>query len=350
MDVETTTSRIGILALFLQSRFLEDPPYIKNADPGRLDKIGFGLLAIWSACMQFVCDKGQEEDWFGSPKIRFAAIAFVIALAAFLVREMTHEKPLLNLRVLGNRNFGGGCCLIFLFGMAVYSITTILPLFFQTLMGYDATSAGLAVSPRGLGSIVGALVAGRMVAKIDSRMLVAAGFAILCAANLWTGSLTLDIAPSSLFWPIVITGVGFPLIFVPLSGVALGTLPQKEMGNASGIFNLLRNLGGSIGISAANTIAQRNLQTHRSEMAHWLSGSSIALRQQREHLVKLMMTHAGPVKASLRSFALIQKSFDNQAQLFAYVDVFRYLALACAFCVPVAFVLKRAQSKHRAEA
>ncbi len=340
---------VGILALILQHKFLEDPPYITNAHPGRLDGIGLGLLAIWSAAMQFICDKGQEDDWFSSANIRWATVFFVVGLAVFLIREFTHDKPLLNLRVLGDRNFGGGCLLIFLFGACVYSITTILPLFYQTLMGYDATTAGLAVSPRGLGSLVGALVAGRLVAKMDVRVMVAVAFVILFLANLWTGSITLAISPMSLFWPIVITGFAFPLIFVPLSGLAMGTLSQEEMGNASGLYNLLRNLGGSIGIAAANTLSQRHLQAHRNEMVHSLSGSSLALRQQLAHLMALMRTHAGPVKAYLRSASLLEKTLDSQAQLWAYVDIFRYLAILCGLCIPVAFFLRKSQAKGAAE-
>lgn len=337
---------IGILALILQQRFVEDPPYIREAKPGRLDTIGLGLLAIWTASMQFICDKGQEDDWFGSANIRWAAAFFVVGLAAFLVREFTRDKPLLNLRVLGDRNFGGGCFLIFLFGISVYSITTILPLFFQTLMGYDATSAGLAVAPRGLGSIVGAVVAGRLVSKVDSRWLVATAFVILCVANLWSANLTLGIAPSTLFWPIVVTGFAFPLVFVPLSGVALGKLSQTEMGNASGIYNLLRNLGGSIGISAATTVSLRHLQSHRAEMTHSLSGASPNLRSALAHATQLMSIHAGPVKAMRRAMALVAQTLNGQAQLLAYIDIFRYLALACACCVPIVFILKKTQAKR----
>jgi len=339
---------VGILALFLQHKFLEDPPYISKANPGKLDTIGLGLLALWAGSMQFVCDKGQEDDWFGSARIRWAMLFFVLGLIFFLAREFLHDKPLLNLRALADRNFGGGCVLIFLFGACVYSVTTILPLFFQTLMGYDATSAGLAVSPRGLGSIVGAIVAGRLASKLDARKLVASGFIILVLANLWNGSMTMDISPTSLFWPIVVTGFAFPLIFVPLSGTALGTLSQEEIGNASGLYNLLRNLGGSVGIAAANTITARHLQTHRNEMVHARSGSSLALRQQLAHLTALMRMHAGPVKAMLRSAAIVQRTLDNQAQLWSYIDVFRYLALVCALCVPVVFVLKKCQSKAAA--
>src|SRR5579871_3932439 len=208
---------VGIVALLLQKKVLEDPPYIQQSNPGALDKIGLGLLALWTACLQFLCDKGQEEDWLGSAKIRWALVIFIAAFAAFLIREFVMDKPLINLRVLGDRNFGGGCLLIFLFGACVYGITTILPLFYQTLMGYNATSAGLAVSPRGLGSFAGALLAGQLAAKLDSRKLLAFAFALLCAASLWNGSLTLAISPTSLFWPIVLTGFAFPFVFVPLS-------------------------------------------------------------------------------------------------------------------------------------
>jgi DHA2 family multidrug resistance protein len=340
---------VGILALILQSKFVEDPPYISKADPGPLDKYGLGLLAIWAGAMQFLCDKGQEEDWFGSPRIRWAAVAFAIAFILFLVREFTHDKPLLDLRVLGNRNFGVGCLLIFLFGSCVYAITTILPLFFQTLMGYDATTAGLTVSPRGLGSLAGALVAGRLVAKFDSRKLLAMGFFLIAAACLWNASMTLQISQTSLLWPIVITGFGFAMIFVPLSGVALGTLSQREMQNASGIYNLLRNLGGSIGIATASTITQRHLQTHRNEISHWLTGSSLALRQDLARLTQYMRLHAGPVKASLRAMAVIERRLNAQAQLWAYVDVFRYMALLSAILIPASFLLKKARRQGAAE-
>lgn len=184
---------------------------------------------------------------------------------------------------------------------------------------------------------------------MDARWLLALGFAILVGANLWNVSMTLEISPSSLFWPIVITGFAFPLVFVPLSGIALGTLRQDQIGNACGIYNLLRNLGGSIGIAVANTITQRHLQTHRNEIVRSLSGASLALRQQLAHLTMLMRLHAGPGKANLRAAALIQRTLDNQAQLWAYVDVFRYLALVSLVSVPMAFALRKAHTKVAAE-
>ncbi len=211
-------------------------------------------------------------------------------------------------------------------------------------MKYDATSAGLAVSPRGLGSVVASILVSVMASKIDPRRIVAFGFGVFSFATMWTSFLTLDISPTTLFWPIVISGAAMSLVFVPLSNVALGTMPQEQVGNASGIFNFVRNVGGSVGISAANTIAQRHAQTHRSENVHWLSGASWLMRRQLQALTTQMHLHAGPKRAALRALFLTQNGLESQAQLWAYVDDFRYLALVCALCVPMAFFLKKPSS------
>lgn len=339
---------IGLLAMFLQSRFLEDPPYIKDAKPAPLDGIGFGLLAIWAACLQFVCDKGQENDWFGSMAIRWSTAGFGVAFIAFLARELLHDRPLVNIRALKDRNLAVGCFLIFVLGSGIYAVTTILPLFFQTLLGYDAWHAGLAFSPRGIGSVAGALIAGFIASKIDSRKLIAVGFAIFAGGSIWNSFLTLDISPWSLFWPITVAGFAMSLTFVPLSNVSMGTLPSDQIGNASGIYNLLRNIGGSLGISAANTLLLRHLQLHRNEMIRNLSGANWILQKQIEAMTQQMQLHAGPWLSTLRAYALTDLTLNRQAQLWAYVDDFRYLALLLAVCVPLAFLLKKASSQHGA--
>ncbi len=145
---------IGVLAMFMIMRFIEDPDYIKNAKPGRIDAIGFGLLALWLGCLQIVLDKGQEDDWFGANWIRWAVAILVISFVLFIVRELTAEKPLVDLRVFRHRNFMLGCVLIGLFGAALYALVTLLPLFYQELLGYTAFAAGWAVSPRGIGAIL----------------------------------------------------------------------------------------------------------------------------------------------------------------------------------------------------
>ena len=195
---------IGLLAILLQSRFLEDPPYIRNAKPGKLDGVGLGLLGIFIACMQYVLDRGQEDDWFGSIGIRWAFVVAVAGMITFIVWELIHPRPLANLRALANRNLALGCVLIFMVGAAIYSLTTVLPVFYQTLMGYNATNAGITVSPRGFGSIVAAIVVGILIARIDARLFVAAGFACIAGSALWMSYLTLQISPTTLLWPIML--------------------------------------------------------------------------------------------------------------------------------------------------
>ena len=160
---------IGILAIFMILRFVEDPPYIKNAKPGRIDGIGLGLLAVWLGALQIILDKGQEDDWFGANWIRWTSALLLISFVAFLVREFTHDKPLVDLRVFRHRNFLFGCLLIAIFGAALYGLITLLPLFYQELLGYTAYAAGWAVSPRGIGAIMAMPIIGILTSKVDNR-------------------------------------------------------------------------------------------------------------------------------------------------------------------------------------
>jgi DHA2 family multidrug resistance protein len=169
------------------------------------------------------------------------------------------------------------------------------------------------VSPRGLGSIAASIAVGILVSKLDPRKIVATGFALLAFSTIWLGRLTVDISPTTLFWPITLGGFGISMVFVPLSSVSLGTIPKAEVGNASGIFNFLRNIGGSVGISAANTIAQRHLQSHRNENSHWLSGANWVVQRELHSLTMRMQMHAGPRRATLRAFSTLQEALNSQS-------------------------------------
>jgi DHA2 family multidrug resistance protein len=334
---------VGLLALLLQSKFLQDTEPASKKKAGKFDGVGFGLLGLGIGCLQFILDKGQEDDWFGDTRIRWAAALFVVAFALFLIRELRHKKPLVELRALSDRNLLIGSALVFALGAVLYGLTTVLPVFYQTLLGYSATASGFAVSPRGLGSVAASLLVGAAVSKFDPRWITALGFAVLGISGLWLGNLTLNIAPYSEFWPIAVSGVGLAMIFVPLSKVALATVGKKGTGNASGIFNFLRNVGGSIGISAANTIAQRHLQTHRNDLARHVTGASWVVRRQLLMLGERLTPHAGYSghTATLRAFAITNSAVNAQAQVYAYVDVLRYFGFLCLLCAPFAFFLKK---------
>lgn len=254
---------VGVFAIFMISRYVEDPSYVKEARPGKLDAIGLGLLAIWLACLQMILDKGQEDDWFGATWIRWAAAILITCFVLFLIREFRHKQPLVDLRVFRHRNFALGCLLIGLFGAAIYGLVTLLPLFYQELMGYTALAAGWAVSPRGIGAIIAMPIIGYLTAKIDNRWLIALGFALFAIARLWFGQVNLGIGQWTFVWAILISGFGSGCVFVPLSTTAMAFLKN---GNASGLYNLLRNIGGSIGISIVNTIVARHEQLHRNEL------------------------------------------------------------------------------------
>ena len=336
---------VGILATLMIMRYVHDPEYIKNAKPGRFDGIGFGLLAIWLSALQIVLDKGQEDDWFGATWIRWAVAILVVSLVSFLWWELRQSNPLVKLRVLMNRNFALGSTLIALFGGVIYAIITLLPLLYQELLGYNALDAGMAVSPRGLGSIIIMPVVGYLSTKIDTRYLLGLGFLIFGLCALWFGQVNLAISQWSFLAPIVLSGLGASMIFVPLATTSMASLPNEQMGNAAGIFNLMRNIGGSVGISIVNTIVARHEQLHRSEMAHHLTASNPRFADML-HGAAALTTRAGGTE--LQAFGLINGIYSQQARLLAYVDDFQYMALACFLCLPLVFFLKKAKAKKGA--
>ncbi len=333
---------VGVFAVLMISRYVQDPSYVREAHPGKLDAIGLGLLAVWLGCLQVILDKGQEDDWFGATWIRWAAFILIVCLVMFLIREFRHKKPLVDLRVFRHRNFTLGCLLIGLFGAAIYALVTLLPLFYQELMGYTALAAGWAVSPRGVGAIIAMPIIGYLTAKIDNRWLIAFGFALFAIASLWFGELNLSIGQWTFLWAILISGFGSGCVFVPLSTTTMAFLRNEEIGNASGLYNLLRNIGGSIGISVVNTIVARHEQLHRNELAASLTPARIEVRGSIEGMQQYLVTQgASPAGALQQAHALIAQLLTSQARLWSYVDDFRYMALVCFGCIPIVFALKK---------
>ncbi|HYA23616.1 MAG TPA: DHA2 family efflux MFS transporter permease subunit [Terriglobales bacterium] len=338
---------IGIFAVFMILRYVEDPPYIKNAKPGKLDGIGLGLLAVWLGALQIILDKGQQDDWFGATWIRWTSVILITCFIAFLIREFRQEKPLVNLRVFRHRNFALGCLLIGIFGAALYGLVTLLPLFYQELLGYTALAAGWAVSPRGIGAIIAMPVIGILTAKIDNRYLIAAGFLLFAISGLWFGEAYLGVSQWSFLWAIIISGFGSGCVFVPLSTTTMAGLPNEEIGNASGLYNLLRNIGGSIGISVVDTIVARHEQLHRNELAHSLTPGNVNLVNRLHGIQQFLESQGSSASTALnRAYGLISLTLNGQARLWSYVDDFRYMALVCFLCMPIVFMLKKTVGKR----
>jgi MFS transporter, DHA2 family, multidrug resistance protein len=336
---------VGILAMLMIIRYVHDPDYIRDAKPGRFDGIGFGLLAIWLGALQIVLDKGQEDDWFGATWIRWAVTVLVVCFVGFLVWELRAHNPLVKLRVFLNRNFAFGCVLIGLFGGVIYGMITLLPLLYQELLGYNALDAGLAVSPRGLGAIVAMPLIGLVSSRIDNRYLLAAGFAIFGFCGLWFARVNLGISQWSFLAPVIISGFGASMVFVPLASTSMADLPNEQIGNAAGLFNLMRNIGGSIGISIVNTVVARHEQVHRVEMSGHINAANTAFQHMLNGATAITGNRGGP---PLQAYAIINGVLSQQARLRAYVDDFQYIAAVCFLCIPVVFMLRKAIAKKGA--
>jgi MFS transporter, DHA2 family, multidrug resistance protein len=341
---------IGILAVFMISRFVRDPSYIKNAKVGKFDNLGFGLLAVWTGCLQIVLDKGQEDDWFGAIWIRWAVLFLVIALTWFIVHSWRNRTALVNLRTFKDRNFAVGCLLIFFFGVSIYSTITLLPLFYQELLGYTAFAAGIIVGPRGFGAIVAMPLIGWLTNKVDARYLLTFGFGVFGLMSLSFGNVYLGISPWTLLWPIIITGFALSFVFVPITTQCYATLRNEEIGNASGIFNLLRNIGGSIGISASQTMITRRAVLHQNEIVGSIPLAGYWFQQRVEALKHYLGRQFGHAQGTPGAYGQIYQQVLQQSRLYAFVDVFRWIALMCFGCIAFVWLFKKVKPGRRAPA
>jgi DHA2 family multidrug resistance protein len=332
---------IGILALYMINTYVKDPSYIKNAKVSRFDNLGFGALCVWVGCLQVILDKGQEVDWFGAVWIRWAALACVIAFIVFVYQSFWGKEPLVDLRILKDRNFAVGTLLIFLFGIAIYSTVVVLPLFYQELLGYTAFTAGLVVAPRGVGAICGMPIIGYLSNKVDPRYLLTFGFAVFGLTTLYFGSITLGISPTTLFWPILITGFGLSFVFVPINTAAYGTLRNEQIGNASGLFNLMRNVGGSIGISVATTLLARRAAAHQNDLTNSLPQSGLGYQNALRGTQQALTGYFGKANALHAARTDIYQQLLRQALNWAFVDIFRWLSLLSFGCILAVWFFKK---------
>jgi MFS transporter, DHA2 family, multidrug resistance protein len=341
---------IGVLAFLLAQLFVEDPPYISAARRTRMDYAGFGFMALGLAALQIVLDKGQEDDWFAAPWVRWFVVAAAVSLAAFIVRELTTDEPLVDLRIFADRNFAVGSFFILMLGVVLYSTTSMLPLFMQTLLGYPALDSGLAVSPRGLGAMVSAIVVGRLIGVVDSRVMIAAGFALVAASTYMYSELTLAITKSSIVMASVLNGMGTGMIFVPLSTNALGRLRNEQIGNASGIYNLMRNLGGGIGISVVTTLFARGLQQHQTALVAHLTPYDPAYQAWLETARTQLLRGAGSVFADQQALGMLGRRLAQQASLLTFLDNFRLVTVLSLACLPFLLLFARVRGRREVAA
>ncbi len=339
---------MGALAILMSQAFVEDPPYLRHTHEkrgGKIDYIGFGVLALWLGTLQIILDRGQQDDWFNARWLCWAALVSLVAMIFLIVWELRVEHPLVDIRVFCNRNFAMGTMLMAVVGIVLYSTTALLPLLLQGLMGYPALNSGIAMSPRGMGAICSLFLVGALISRIDARLLMGFGFLVLAYSVSGFGNINLEIAISNVTWINVLTGFAMGFIFVPLTTTTMAGLPNEQMGNATGVYNLMRNIGGSVGIAMATTLVARGTQTHQALIIGHLSPYRPEFQQYFQSLSGMLGQYSDPVSAQRQAYALLYGMVQQQANLLAYVDTFRLLAFLCLLCVPIVFLLRKAKAR-----
>jgi MFS transporter, DHA2 family, multidrug resistance protein len=339
---------IGILAIMMILIFLEDPPYLQRSRSGSIDYIGFLALLIWIGCLQVMLDRGQDADWFSSDFIRWLAASAAVGFVFFIVWELRSEHPIVNLGVLVDRNLAIGSFLMFVVGIILFGTTAVLPQFLQNLLGYTAFQAGLVMSPRGIGALIGSFISGRIISKVDGRKWQAGGVLLLALSMWWFGGFNLNINPSVILIPVIISGLGITNIFVPMSTFSVASIPREKMGDATGITSLLRNLGGSMGISLMTTFIARGTQVHQALLVSHLTPFNPPFRQQLSTLQSALTPLSGGTTGHHQAYAVIYSILQQQAALFSYVDMFRLLAIVCLVCIPAVLLFKKPKSRSAA--
>ncbi|GKT10446.1 DHA2 family efflux MFS transporter permease subunit [Desulforhabdus sp. TSK] len=332
---------VGVLAVVLTQLLIEDPPYVRGGIGGKIDYVGFILMAISLGTLQLILDKGQQDDWFSALWIRWSTGISIVSLIGFFLWEIRVKHPIVDIRILANRNFSIGIMTATLYGIILYGTLVMLPLFLQELMGYPALQSGLAITPRGMGALFSVTLAGRLVKRVDGRLMIVGGFLALAAAGFMLGRINLDISMASVVLPNIIIGAAMGFIFVPLTTIAMGSLPNERMGTATGLYNLMRNMGGSIGIAIVTTMLARAAQTHQATLVSHLTPYDPAYREWLEHLRQLFLSQGDVVTATRKAYGAMYGLLVEQSTLYAFVDNFRLLGYVAFLGIPLVFFFKK---------
>jgi DHA2 family multidrug resistance protein len=337
---------VGLLCAFFTRIVLQDPPHLVKArallkgKKIQIDGTGLALVSLGLAATEIVLDRGQELDWFGNTFITWTAIVAVFAIVGAIWWELRVDKPVVNLRLLRERNFL--CCCIIVLGMytALYASTFLLPQYMQELMGYDATTAGIAVSPAGLVTMLEVPLVGWLLSKgTDARRMIALGIVTMTIGTYWCSLLNLGVAERNLILPRIVQVMGLGMTTVPLSTIMFRFLPADQTSNAAGIYALVRNEGGSIGIALSSTFLQRMTQAHQTYLGSNVTPSS-ALALSEAHATGAAVGGSA-ADQSYAGLALVYHQVQQQASLLAYMDQFRLFAYLLIALLPLVLLLKR---------
>jgi MFS transporter, DHA2 family, multidrug resistance protein len=336
---------VGIISLLLTNMLITDPPYMEKQKRGasfRVDYIGLGLLALGLGTLQVVLDKGQRDDWFGSHFIVAMTAISVVSLIGVIFWEWFHKHPIIDLHLFKERSFAVGNMLMFMVGFVLLSSTVLLPQFLQELMGYTAERAGLALMPGGIAIILCMPLVGTLLGKTDARRLLLFGLSMVCFSMVHMTNFDLNIDFRTAATARVFQAIGLAFLFVPINTAAYAFLPPGKNNAASGLINLARNVGGSVGISLVTTMLARRTQVHQAEMTHSLNSGNSQLQGALTATTHMLITRgSSPAEASRQAYGLVVANLGRQATMLAYIDNFWMLAIAIGAMIPLVFLMKR---------
>jgi DHA2 family multidrug resistance protein len=323
--------------------------YALEAKPMKLsllregDWIGIVTMAIGLSALQTVLEEGNKDDWFGSPFIVKLSVIASVALIAFLVIELTVNKPLLNLRLLVRRNFGFGMLANFLLGIALYGSVFILPQYLARIQGYNAEQIGMVLAWTGLPQLLLIPLVPRLMQRVDARIIIGIGFVLFAASNFMNIYMTADYAADQLLWPNVVRAIGQALVMAPLSAVATAGIEAENAGSASGLFNMMRNLGGAVGIALLQTVLTKREQYHSNVLMQSVSVFEQATRTRLEQLTQYFVNHGilDHAEALHRAYVAIGRIVQKQAYILAFSDTFYLLGMALIVALLAVLFLKK---------
>ena len=307
------------------------------------DWAGIITMAIGLSALQTVLEEGNKDDWFGSPFIVKLSVIAAVALTVFLIIELTVKKPLLNLRLLARRNFGFGMLANFLLGVALYGSVFILPQYLARIQGYNAEQIGTVLAWTGLPQLVLIPLVPRLMQKFDARIIIAIGFVLFAGSNFMNIFMTNDYAADQLLWPNVVRAIGQALVMAPLSAVATSGIEAENAGSASGLFNMMRNLGGAVGIALLQTVLTKREQYHSNVLMQSVSVFEQATRTRLEQLTQYFINHGvlDRADASHRAYVAIGHIVQKQAYILAFSDTFYLLGMALIVALIAVLFLKK---------
>jgi DHA2 family multidrug resistance protein len=335
---------VGILSLTLTSRLITDPPHLKRRklSETRIDYIGLGMIALGLGTLQVVLDKGQRDDWFDSHFILVLSLISAASLLFVIWWEWRNKDPIVDLHLFKDRTFALSGMLMFMLGFALLGSTLLLPLFAQTLLGYTAETAGMALTPGGLLIMAILPFVGFLLSKYDARKLIAFGLVVLSMALFHMTSFDLNIDFRSVVLARMFQAAGIAFLFVPINTAAYAFLPREKNNAASGLMNLARNIGGSVGISVVTTVLDRRSQYHQARLAGHLSAANPALQRTLQGTTAALQARGfSPADAAHKAYGLTQAMLYRQASMLAYIDNFWFLGVAILVMVPLVFLMKK---------